>query len=408
VKTLALSMFLLVGAAAISAPPAVAEPPARIGVVVSVGFAPPALPVYVQPICPGEGYIWTPGYWAYSEDGGYYWVPGTWVLAPEVGFLWTPPYWGFFNGAYVFHEGYWGPHVGFYGGVVYGFGYFGRGFEGGRWEGGHFFYNRTVTNVNVTVIHNTYNTRVHETVNRVSYNGGNGGINARATAEEERAASERHVGAVGMQNRHVEEARANREFRASENHGKPPIAATARPAEFKGNGAVGARAAGGEYHAPPANRAAENRAAEERRQPENRAVEEKRTAENRAAGDRAASAARPAVHPRDLPTPERHTVSGTGDAKLDNKHQQQQDELMAKQNQQRQKLQQQQEKDHQQLAKQHADEARQQQVEQKHAQQTQHMAQQHAAQQQKMQQNQQPPQQQHAASKPSGGKPERP
>ena len=34
------------------------------GVFISVGFAPPALPVYTQPICPGDGYIWTPGYWA--------------------------------------------------------------------------------------------------------------------------------------------------------------------------------------------------------------------------------------------------------------------------------------------------------------------------------------------------------
>ena len=48
-------------------------------------FAPPALPVYEQPLCPGEGYLWTPGYWAYDNDyGDYYWVPGTWVMAPEV------------------------------------------------------------------------------------------------------------------------------------------------------------------------------------------------------------------------------------------------------------------------------------------------------------------------------------
>ncbi len=39
------------------------------GVVISVGIAPPALPVYTQPICPGDGYLWTPGYWAYSPAG---------------------------------------------------------------------------------------------------------------------------------------------------------------------------------------------------------------------------------------------------------------------------------------------------------------------------------------------------
>jgi hypothetical protein len=31
---------------------------------ISVRFGPPALPVYEQPICPGDGYIGTPGYWA--------------------------------------------------------------------------------------------------------------------------------------------------------------------------------------------------------------------------------------------------------------------------------------------------------------------------------------------------------
>jgi hypothetical protein len=37
---------------------------AQIGVAVS--FGPPELPVYEQPVCPGEGYIWTPGYWAWD------------------------------------------------------------------------------------------------------------------------------------------------------------------------------------------------------------------------------------------------------------------------------------------------------------------------------------------------------
>src|SRR5208283_5725485 len=95
---------------------------AQIGV--SVSFGPPALPVYEQPICPGDGYIWTPGYWAW-DGGDYYWVPGTWVLGPEVGYLWTPPWWGWDSGVFLFHEGFWGPHIGFYGGINYGFGYFG-------------------------------------------------------------------------------------------------------------------------------------------------------------------------------------------------------------------------------------------------------------------------------------------
>ncbi len=70
------------------------------GVFVSITIAPPVLPVYAQPVCPGDGYLWTPGYWAYGE-AGYFWVPGTWVLAPRPGFLWTPGYWGFGGGLYA-------------------------------------------------------------------------------------------------------------------------------------------------------------------------------------------------------------------------------------------------------------------------------------------------------------------
>src|ERR1700678_2640906 len=156
---------------------------AQIGAAVTI--APPALPVYEQPVCPGDGYIWTPGYWAWGDDG-YFWVPGTWVEAPEVGLFWTPGYWGWGGSSFVWYDGYWGPHVGFYGGINYGFGYSGVGFEGGRWDGGHFFYNRAAANINVTVNHNVYNTEIHNTtVNRVSFNGGNGGIDARPRAEDE-------------------------------------------------------------------------------------------------------------------------------------------------------------------------------------------------------------------------------
>src|SRR5262252_8074275 len=51
-------------------------------VVFSVSFGPPVLPVYAQPVAPGPGYIWAPGYWGWSGDD-YYWVPGTWVIAPQ-------------------------------------------------------------------------------------------------------------------------------------------------------------------------------------------------------------------------------------------------------------------------------------------------------------------------------------
>src|SRR5450631_146132 len=118
-----------------------------IGVTISARIAPPPLLVYEQPPCPVDGYLWCPGYWAYT-DQGYFWVPGVWVFPPQYGYLWTPPYWGFEAGIYGFYPGYWGPHVGFYGGVNYGFGYWGSGFVGGRWEGNRFRYNTAVVHVN--------------------------------------------------------------------------------------------------------------------------------------------------------------------------------------------------------------------------------------------------------------------
>ena len=151
-------------------------------------------------------------------------VPGTWVEAPEVGVLWTPGYWAWRRDGFFFNEGYWGPHIGFYGGIVYGFGYFGEGYEGGRWDNGRFFYNRSVNNVNVTEIHNVYNTTVINnttTVNRVSYNGGNGGINARPRSADEMAARDRHIPPVSVQAQHVQAARTNPQLRASVNRGKP-------------------------------------------------------------------------------------------------------------------------------------------------------------------------------------------
>jgi hypothetical protein len=355
-----------------------AKSQAQIAVGISVGFAPPALPVYEQPICPADGYIWTPGYWAWDPDAGdYYWVPGTWVLAPQVGFLWTPAWWGWEGGHYFFHGGFWGPTIGFYGGINYGFGYFGHGYEGGRWDGGHFFYNRTVNNVNVTVIHNTYNTTINNvTVNHVSYNGGQGGIQARATAQEEAAARGEHVGPVAAQEQHIQEARNNRELRASVNQGKPPIAATERPGAFTQN-ATPAREAGGRYEAP-ANRGA----AGGDRPP---TAEARPGAENRPA---AGEAAKQPVHVTDLPAHEHMTAPNTGNQKLDQKYQQQQDKLYAKQEQQRQKLQQQQQKEDQRAQQAKANQQRQQQVEQRHQQQTQHLQQQHAQQTQHLQERQ--------------------
>ncbi len=198
-------------------------------VVISVGFAPPALPVYTQPIAPGDGYLWTPGYWAYGP-GGYYWVPGVWVQPPMAGVLWTPGYWGWGGSAFIFHEGYWGPHVGFYGGINYGFGYGGVGFEGGFWRGGAFQYNRAVMNVGGNV-HNVYVhnvTVVNNNFAHTSFNGGNGGVPARASAQEMAAEHEQHVAPTANQMQHQTMASQNRAQFASANGGHPPMAAQPR------------------------------------------------------------------------------------------------------------------------------------------------------------------------------------
>jgi hypothetical protein len=340
---------------------------AQIGIGVSVNFGPPALPVYEQPICPADGYLWTPGYWAYDDDDGYYWVPGTWVEAPQVGFLWTPGYWGWGGNAFLFHEGYWGPQVGFYGGINYGFGYGGFGYEGGRWEGSYFSYNTYVSHVNTTIIHNTYNTTVtNVSETHVSYNGGTGGVEARPTSEQESYANERHVGPVAAQTQHVQAARNNPELRASANQGKPPIAATAKAGDFK-TGIVATKQAGGEYKAPPANAA--------------------RGTEARPA----TSEARPNAnsHASELQA-HKFTPPNSGNTATDKKYQQQQDNLAAKQAQDHQKLQQQQDKEHQQAATKNYNDAQKQQMEQRHTQQTQQVEQRHATQQKQMEQRQAP------------------
>ena len=196
---------------------------AQIALGISVRIGPPALPVYEQPLCPGAGYLWTPGYWAWSDDDGYYWVPGTWVVAP-VGLLWTPGYWGWADGAYGWHGGYWGPHIGFYGGVNYGFGYGGVGFVGGEWRGGAFFYNSAVMHVDSVHITNVYVNKTvinNTTVSRVSYNGGEGGVTARPTPEEERAEHEQHQAALPAQQQHEHAASQNKENFASKQSRTP-------------------------------------------------------------------------------------------------------------------------------------------------------------------------------------------
>ena len=228
-----------------------------ISIGISVRIGPPPLPVYVQPVCPAPGYMWTPGYWAYDPENGYFWVPGTWVIAPAPALLWTPGYWGWGGGAFFWHAGYWGPHVGFYGGINYGFGYTGRGFEGGEWRGGTFFYNRSVNNFGVTTRHQCLRPHGGEQFRRKSgqLQRRRGRIDAHAHPRRTRCgARPAHRGHILCSRQHEVAAHSDRSQFASVNHGVPGVAATARPGEFKGAGVVHSTRAGGPvnpevYHA---------------------------------------------------------------------------------------------------------------------------------------------------------------
>jgi hypothetical protein len=345
---------------------------------VSISIGPPALPYYEQPICPGDGYLWTPGYWAYDDSiSDYYWVNGVWVMAPEEGFLWTPGYWSWGDRGYRFNEGYWGAEIGFYGGINYGYGYYGGGYGGGRWDHGHFFYNRSENHIDASNIRNVYDERVeHGRDNRVSFNGGNGGIEARATSRQEEVSRQMHVAPVAAQIERVQTDRANPESRASQNHGKPPIATDSRP----------------------------EGASDRQGTPSTRAGEPIRSSDNGAVpGPKVDPQAkhldnpppRPVIHPNDRTPYQRPEPVSSGNAKADMKYREQQDNLVARQDQELQRLQQKQDSEHQRLTQQRANDARTQQVEQKHQQQTQQLSDRHAAQQKSMQSRQPQPKQDH-------------
>ena len=199
--------------------------PAKAMLSISVRIAPPPLMVYEQPMIPAAGYIWVPGYWSWDDEiGDYYWVPGQWVLPPFAGALWTPGYWAWNDGAYFFHRGYWGPVVGYYGGINYGFGYFGVDYVGGYWRRGVFNYNRGYNHIDNRVV-NVYNntTIINKTVinnNRVSYNGGPGGVSAQPTMQQRQAERQRHWDAMPEQRAAMQQSREDRTARFGYNHGQ--------------------------------------------------------------------------------------------------------------------------------------------------------------------------------------------
>lgn len=191
---------------------------------------PPAMPDAQQPPCPGDNYIWTPGHWGYQNGQGFYWVPGAWAMAPYAGALWTPGWWGYLNGRYAWHRGYWGRHIGFYGGIRYGNGYDGFGYQGGYWKGDQFQYNRSDNNVNTGTVHNLYDYRakIYNT-SRVSYNGGPGGIYARPRPEEVEALHEEHYPPMQAQVQLAQQAQSDRQNFAGASQGRPQMMVASQP-----------------------------------------------------------------------------------------------------------------------------------------------------------------------------------
>ena len=150
---------------------------------------------------------------------------------------------------------------------------------------------------------------------------------------------------------------SNHALSASVNHGKPEVAATARPTEVGSRGST--KAMSTEPERTPAKVAP------------------------------AARVEAPVVHAKDLPRPAREPSPGTGNAERDTANQRQQDELHAGQAKQRQELEQSQARDHERATQQNASHVESQKLEQQHQAQTQALTQRHAAEQQTLRTTQQ-------------------
>ncbi|HET7101002.1 MAG TPA: hypothetical protein VFJ52_07625, partial [Terriglobia bacterium] len=82
-------------------------------------------------------------------------------------------------------------------------------------------------------------------------NGGRGGIDVRPTSVQLAAERTRRFGADSRQLEQQRWARSSPAQRARENQGRPEVAATPRPGEFRGSGVVRATRAGEPYKEPP-------------------------------------------------------------------------------------------------------------------------------------------------------------
>jgi uncharacterized membrane protein YgcG len=163
-------------------------------------------------------------------------------MAPYVDALWTPPWWEFYGGGYRWHHGYWSRYIGFYGGIDYGYGYTGLGFDGGYWNNGQFYYNREVANVDTRVTPSVYKYSIanYTPFNRVSYNGGPGGVNRQPTARELAVRPAMRMASVTQQMQNARAAAADPRQFASVNYGHPAMTARTGPAAMPNRVSAGA------------------------------------------------------------------------------------------------------------------------------------------------------------------------
>lgn len=234
--------------------------------------APPPLPEYEQPELAEPDDQWNPGYWAYAPVG-FYWVPGIWVVPPFRHALWTPGYWDCDRDRrYRFHRGYWGEHIGYYGGIRYGHGYTGEGYHGGYWDGDHFRYNRAVNRVNSKLVQNVYVHTVAVNRNgeprdgRASFNGP-GGWQRRPDRAELAVFQERRLPSMQGQLAAESHAEHDRGQFFAANHGRPGLVAAPESVRADRVPAAPLRTAAAPVAAPAAALPARGVASELRREP---------------------------------------------------------------------------------------------------------------------------------------------
>ncbi len=180
---------------------------------VVVDSEPPPLPDYDQPPVPGPDYVWTPGYWAWSDDeDDYYWVPGTWVLPPREGL-------------------------------------FGRRAIGpgqaaatsstpaiGAMKSATTAVSITAMAMAATAMTAAIGTTATSFITAssrgprsyVSFNGGKNGTQTHPTPQQKALSKQPHFAATALQKQNLTAASKDKTFFSKDNHGKPAVAATSK------------------------------------------------------------------------------------------------------------------------------------------------------------------------------------